>query len=540
MFSAKRWLLLLLLLVGLGGGGYFFLHNTQIFAQEGAGNTAVDAAAEGSALSAISIQPVSAAFDEVSASGHIALVNQLVVAPEVSGKVQAISVEVGDEVIAGDLLLTLDTVELERALKRAELTVEAQRNALAQLTEAASAAELAVAQANLAEAEQNLADVQAGPSDAEIAAARSSVASAWAKYNELQAGPSQAELTQLSADRKKAEIALAEAQRAYDKVAWRNDVGMTSEAAALQDATIDNEKAQAAYEVSVAAANNSEVQSAISSAQSAQAQLDDLLNSPTAAAIAQAEAQVADAQAALADLQQGPTATELRSTEISLEQALVDLEEAHANLAAAKIYAPAAGTVLAIDTGLGARVSAGSAIVTLADTAELELTIDVAELDVPQVAIGQPVQIEIDALTGKTLQGEVTAIAPSSDSTSGVIYYPVTIRLTDDELANVRPGMTAVATIRNTQVALSDGWLVPTTAIAQVDGQSVVTVVDGENTRQVRVATGAVQGEWTVVQSQELAAGDQVQGTLASFTNENTGRFGPPGGGPPGGGPRGQ
>ncbi|MCB0188845.1 MAG: HlyD family efflux transporter periplasmic adaptor subunit, partial [Caldilineaceae bacterium] len=271
-----------------------------------------------------------------------------------------------------------------------------------------------------------------------------------------------------------------------------------------------------------------------------QAQLDDLLNSPTAAAIAQAEAQVADAQAALADLQQGPTATERRSTEISLEQTLVDLEEAHANLAAAKIYAPAAGTVLAINTGIGERISAGTAIVTLADTTELELTIDVAELDVPQVAIGQPVLIEIDALTGKTLQGEVTAIAPSSDSTSGVIYYPVTIRLTDDELANVRPGMTAVATIQNTQLALSDGWLVPTTAIAQVDGQSVVTVVDGENTRQVHVETGAVQGEWTVVQSHELAAGDQVQGTLASFTNENTGRFGPPGGGPPGGGPRGQ
>lgn len=538
MYISKRWLLLLVVLVGLGGGGYFFLNNTQLLAQEGANNRTLQGV-EDTTLSNIPIQPASAVLDQVSASGNIALVEQLVVAPDVSGKVQSINVHVGDQVSAGDLLLTLDTVAVERALKRAELAVDAQRNALAQLTEEATDAELAVARANLAEAEQNLADVKAGPSDAEIAAARSSVSSSWSKYNELQAGPTQAELTQLSADLKKSEVALAEARRAYDRVVWRNDVGMTSEAAALQDATIDYEKAQAAYEVSIAAADNSELQSAVSSAQNAQAQLDDLLNSPTAAEIAQAEAQVADAEAALAELLDGPTASELRSTEISLEQALVDLEEAYANLAAAKVYAPTAGVILALETGIGERISEGVAVVTMADTTRLELTISVAELDIPQVAAGQPAQIELDALSGQIFQGEVTSIAPSSDSTSGVVYYPVTIQLADEQLTNVRPGMTAVATLQNTQSAMSDGWLVPTSAISQVNEQSVVTVVDGENSRQVRVETGAVQGEWTIVQSSELAAGDQVQGTLASFTNENTGGFGPPGGGPPGSGPRG-
>lgn len=540
MYISKRWLLLLLILLGLGGGGYFFMSNTQLVAQEGVNNQNFQGLEDAALPSTIPIQPASAVLDQVSASGNIALVEQLVVAPEVAGKVQTVSVKVGDQVAAGDLLITLDTVALERALKRAELAVEAQRASLEQLTEEATDAELAVARANLAEAEQNLADVKAGPSDAEIAAARSSVSSSWSKYNELQAGPTQAELTQLSADLKKSEVALAEARRAYDRVVWRNDIGMTSEAAALQEATIDYEKAQAAYEVSVASADNSELQSAVSSAQSAQAQLDDLLNSPTAAEIAQAEAQVADAEAALAELLDGPTASELRSTEISLEQALVDLEEAHANLAAAKIYAPTAGVILAIETGIGERISEGTAVVTMADTTQLELTISVAELDIPQVVAGQPAQIELDALSGQSFQGEVTAIAPSSDSTSGVVYYPVTIRLTNEELANVRPGMTAVATLQNSQAAMSDGWLVPTSAISQVNGQSVVTVVDGEVTRQVRVETGAVQGEWTIVQSSELAMGDQVQGTLASFTNENTGGFGPGGGGPPGGGPPGR
>ncbi len=550
MYIDKRWLLLLLILVILGGGGYFFFANTTLNAQEGTTqratngasngttNRAANGAANDAAPSAITIQPATALVGEVSASGHIALVNQQVVAPDVGGTVQQVDVKIGDTVAAGDLLLALDTTTLERAVKRAELSVEAQRNALAQLTEAATDAEVAVAEANLTEAQQNLADVLAGPSNAEIAAARSSLSSSWSKYNELQAGPSQAELTQLSADLKKSEVALAEAKRSYDKVVWRNDVGMTSEAAAMQDATIDYEKAQAAYQTSIAAADNSELQSAISSAQNAQVQLDDLLNSPTEAEIAQAKAQVADAEAALATLQEGPTDSELRGTEISLEQALVDLEEAYGNLAAAKLYAPTAGTVLAVDTAVGERVSEGTVVVTLADTAELELTIDVAELDVPQIAVGQPAAVAIDALSGKPFSGEITVIAPSSDSSSGVVYYSVTVRLTDSELAQVRPGMTAIATIQNTQSAMSDSWLVPTTAIQEQNGQNVVTVINGETQTAVTVTPGAVQGEWTMVQSADLQAGDQVAATLASYTNENSG-FRGPGGGPPGGGPPG-
>ncbi|MFZ4662244.1 MAG: efflux RND transporter periplasmic adaptor subunit [Caldilineaceae bacterium] len=539
MYIGKRWLITWLILLVAGGGGYFFLTNAQVVAQEGPTNRGFFGRLTGSSTPAVAapitvtIQPASALISEVSAAGHIALVNQQFVAPEVSGVVKSVKVKAGDQVQAGDLLLAFDTVALERAVKRAQLTVAAQRNNVAKLTEPADAAELAVAEANLADAQENLADVEAGPSDAELAAARSSVASSWSRYNELKAGPSQDELTQLSAALKKAEVALAEARRTYGKVAWRNDLGMTAESAKLQSATIDYESAKAAYAQSIAAADNSDVQSAISSAQNAQAQLDDLLNSPTAAQIATAKARVAEAEKALADLQKGPTDSDLQAAQINLEQALVDLEEAYVNLAAAQVVAPVAGTVLAVDAQVGQRVNAGAAVVTLADTSQLELTIEVAELDLPQVAIGQAAVIDIDAFSGQPLNGVVAAIAPSSSSASGVVYYPVTIRLTDQELTSVRPGMTAVATIKETEAA-SDGWLVPTTAIQQQDSQAIVIVVSGTTTNTVAVTTGAMQGEWTVVQSAQLKAGDQVVGSVATYLDRQQQRFGPPGGGPPG------
>ena len=153
-----------------------------------------------------------------------------------------------------------------------------------------------------------------------------------------------------------------------------------------------------------------------------------------------------------------------------------------------------------------------------------------------QIAAGQAAVVEVDALAGQTLAGEVTTIAPSSSSDSGVVYYPVTVRLTDADLSRVRPGMTAIATIQNETVA--NGWLVPTTAIRPQGDQRIVLVVKGETETPVVVTAGAIQGEWTMVESPELQAGDQVSGTLASFVNDdnNNRRFGPGRGGPPGGG----
>ncbi|MEZ4609309.1 MAG: efflux RND transporter periplasmic adaptor subunit [Caldilineaceae bacterium] len=326
---------------------------------------------------------------------------------------------------------------------------------------------------------------------------------------------------------------MAEAQRNYDAIAWRENLGMTAEAATLQEATIDYEAAKAAYAEATAPADDSELQSALSAAQSAQVQLDELRDSPTEAQIATAQAQLASAQATLDDLLDGADAQEVRNAEISLEQALLDLEEAYANLAAATITAPMDGAVLEISATRGEQINAGAVAATMADTGLLELTIDVAEVDIVQVAAGQPVDVEIDALSGRTFAGVVDTIAPATDATTGVVSYPVTIRLTDDDLTGVRPGMTAVATIRNTTAAAEGSCqLVPTSAIQTRDGVSQMTVVRGESSqkssRWSRVHPGRVDGG-----AFRSPSGRQgIQGSLASYVNESSGRqFGGPGNG---------
>jgi len=191
---------------------------------------------------------------------------------------------------------------------------------------------------------------------------------------------------------------------------------------------------------------------------------------------------------------------------------------------------PIDGTVLEIAAERGEHIGSGTVVVTLADTTQLQLTVDVAETDIVQVAVGQAVEVEIDALSGQTFAGVVSDIAPGSDDDSSVVSYAVTIRITDDSLDRVLPGMTAVATLSSGDAAaLDDQWLVPTDAIRQQGDSAVVLVVRDEGTVPVTVVPGTVQAEWTTVQSSELSVGDEVMGSVTSYATEDTA------GGPPGG-----
>lgn len=527
--KGRRWAGGLLAAGALVFGGYFGLTTTGIWAA-----SAADTAT--AAVTTVTIQPADLAATTVSASGNLALTAERSVTLAAGGVVENIAVAVGDQVQAGDLLLALDTTELERTLALAQLQVDAAKLALADLQTPATDAELAQAQAALLEAQENLAEVQAGPSSAELAAAQSSLAAAQSGYAELQAGPSEAELTQLSADMKKAEIALAEAQSAYDQIAWQNSAGMTSEAVALQDATIDYESVKAAYAESTAAASDSELQSAAGSIQSAQVTLNELLNSPTAAEVAAAEAAVADAEASLADVQAGATANDIQSAQNTLAEALIALEAAQRDFEAATVTAPISGYVITLDATLGVESSAGSVVATIADPTQLELSINVAESDIPNVSIGQAATVELDALPGQRFAGVVASISPVNDSSATAISYPVTIQLTSGDFTGVKVGMNAVATLTSTATVAANSWLVPTNALSTEGSATVVMVVRDEQTVPVGVTSGAVQGEWTIVTSADLQAGDAVVGSLSSQSDEQSGGMGGEMGSPPAGG----
>ncbi len=478
------------------------------------------------------IRPADTAVDRVTAAGNIELVDTVQVVAQVNGYVEEVLVDVGDVIDSGDLLVALERGDLRRAVDQARINLTSAELQLENLLADAGAAELAAAEADLKSAQENLAEVQNGASHGELAAARSSASSAWARYNDLLDGASENERIQLAATVENARVTMQEAQTAYDKVVWREDVGMTPQAAQLQQATISYESALAAYAEAIAPASKADLQSALSQAQTAQQQLDDLLAGPTAVNIAAAEAQVAAARSKLDTLLRGANETDIKLAQLSIEQAQLTLLAARLDLIKAELVAPAAGTVLGVNVDESDRISAGAVAITLADLSQLQLTIDVAEVDIPKISVGQLADVTIDAFPDRVFAGMISGIDPSSNAQEGVIDYPVTVRLIDDALTDVRPGMTAVATLRR---KMADArWLVPTTAIQENSDETIVLKSSDGQTLPVAVVVEGVQGEWTVVRSTQLQSGDEVMGatTFVNQEDEWVPFSGPPPGAP--------
>jgi HlyD family secretion protein len=445
----------------------------------------------------------------ISAAGNVDVITQTSVVFQVNGTVASVNVQAGDKVNAGDVLATLDTTDLARAERQAELNLASSQAALQKLTNP-DPRDVQAAQAQLASAQQNLYKVLAGPTASQLAAAKANLASAQDAYTKLLAGQTQDQLTQLAAAVADAQEALQQAQSAYDKVANLGDAGSTTQAQALQSATVAYQNAVAAYNQATQPPDAATVQADLNAVKSAQYQLENL--QPTEADIAAARAAVSSAQTALNKLT-APSQVDVQTAQIAVQQAELNLQLAKTNRDDAQLRVPIAGTILTVGVVVGQQVSTGFQAVTVADVSQLQLAVNLAEIDVTRIQLAESVEISIDALPGRTYHGTIIRIAPSSTSVQGVVNYPVTIQLTDKDLSNVRPGMTAVANM--VDIHASAGWLVPTNSIQQQQGKTVVLVIRGGQPTPVAVTPGEQQGEWTVVQSPDLHAGDAVVGSVS-------------------------
>ncbi len=468
----------------------------------------------------VEIRPPSSIVDALTAAGTIELINKRQVVLQVDGIISNVPVKVGDKVAAGDLLVGLDTTDLERSVNRFQIDLKTAQAELQKLQAGSNPDEIATAEANLKAAQENLAKVQAGATADELAAAQSKLGSAQAKYKELLAPPTNADLDEVKAELEKADIDRQNAQREYDKIKWRNDKGMQPESAALQKATVEYERVLAKFNRINQPTAKSSVEDALSNLQKAQGDLEALKQKPTPSDLADAQAKVTDAEQRLNKLNAGATAAELQAAEAKVQKGQLDLEDAQIKLQNAQVFAPQAGTVLDIAVAVGDRATVGKTLVTLADTAQLKLTVKVAEVDITKIAVGQQVQIAIDAIRGHQFNGIIDSIAPINQSDKDVVNYPVTIRLTDATLDGVRPGMNAVATLVDSGPATSS-WLVPSSALrSQGDGRTLVLVQRGEGFAPVPVKPGENQGEWTLVEAPDLHAGDKVQGTVSTYVDQ--------------------
>ncbi|MCL4529023.1 MAG: efflux RND transporter periplasmic adaptor subunit [Chloroflexi bacterium] len=216
--------------------------------------------------------------------------------------------------------------------------------------------------------------------------------------------------------------------------------------------------------------------------------------------LALAQAQLDDAQRNYDRLKNGPN-----PDDVAAAQANVDAAQATINLA--RIVAPFSGTVTQANPLPGDQVSAGTFAFRVDDLSALLVDVQVSEVDINNVAVGQPVTLTFDAIQGKTYDGVVTEVSQAGDVSSGAVNFTVTVKLTNADLL-VKPGMTAAVNIIVNQV--KDQILVPNQAVRLVNGKRVVYILENGAPKQVEVALGASSDTMSVVTGGNLKIGDLV------------------------------
>lgn len=171
----------------------------------------------------------------------------------------------------------------------------------------------------------------------------------------------------------------------------------------------------------------------------------------------------------------------LRSAEISMQ----NLQDTMNNYT---ITAPISGTIIEKDAKVGDAVKTGDTLCIVYDLSYLEMSINVDELQISSISVGQKVQITADAVPDKTYVGTVTRVSMKGKSDGGTTTYPVSIRIDDTD--GLRPGMNANAEIVVAEA--KNALVVPNAAV--VRGSYVLVTKDSPSAASADTAMEAPEG----------------------------------------------
>jgi RND family efflux transporter MFP subunit len=439
---------------------------------------------------------------EVTASGSVQPARRAELSFETTGRVADVRVRIGDEVAAGDLLVTLDSDQLELQVEQAEANLTAAQAQLAKLKAGAGAEEIeasranvraAAAQADAAAAERD--QLASGAGKAEIAAAEAEVASALTQQKKAE-DLHEATMRCVTVTREAGDVVeIGDGQTITLTEGFERTIcpllGVPEEQARyrLQAANEGLEAARARLKETRAGANANQLSAA---------------QSNVAAAVARRDA----AQAQLDLLLEGATEDQIEAAETSVEQAQASLRQAELALEQTGLEAPFDGIVAAVNVSTGQQVAAGIPVLSLVKPEPFHVVVGVDELDVRQLARGQRARLSFDALRETVVTGTVGRIAEAAGLDEGVVTYDVRIDPGSSD-APIRADMTASASIVVEEI--SDALKIPTWAV-HIDsetGQYYVRRRSAEGIERVDITLGA-RNEGIAQVLEGLSAGDEI------------------------------
>ncbi len=220
--------------------------------------------------------------------------------------------------------------------------------------------------------------------------------------------------------------------------------------------------------------------------------------SPSDSQLKQAQAALEQTRAQLGRLT-NPNPNDVKSAQASVDQARAARDLAKTRLDYAIIKAPFDGVVTRVDVDLGSTVSAGRVVLAIADPSEYRVKLNIDEIDIAKIQVGQDVTITLDAYRGENIPATVTEVASVATTVQGVVNYVVTVTLRNSQMP-IKIGMTADA---NIVVAQKDNVLLLSNRAIRAAGKSYFVTLQkspGE-TQEIQIQAGLANDQETEVVS---------------------------------------
>lgn len=216
-------------------------------------------------------------------------------------------------------------------------------------------------------------------------------------------------------------------------------------------------------------------------------------------------------------LRRGARPEVIRSARAEVTRSRAGLEQARSRLEQGVVRAPFRGVVLEKVRDVGDSVvpggvdrrGSGSAILRIASDDGLRVEVEVSEVNLAQVKLGQPARVVLDAWADKAYEGRVAKLMPSANRQKATVKAEVVLLSSD---ALVRPEMGAkvqLMEVSDTAVGASRRLLIPKAAVVPAPDGPTAFVLDGERVRVRRVQVGTARGDLVEVGS-GLAEGQYV------------------------------
>jgi HlyD family secretion protein len=405
------------------------------------------------------------------------------VTPKLSSTVTNVFVKQGDVVTKGQLLVALNKQD---ALERLQEARDNLAIAGAKLQEVESQASLAPTQARL-----------------QVEQAEVSLLNAEAKLTQLKEGAKAQDIDQAKIQVRQAQLSCDNAENEYNRYKTLFEQGAVTRQ--------QLESAESKYLTSA------------ESLKAAEQKLDLLLADPDPVELAAAEASVAQARTNLKVAEANEKSTnidqQLLTARAQVAQARNSVSSAERNLSLADVISPIDGTITEVSAQPGQMAGQSNAVAVVTDLKHLNILANVDETDVHSVKAGQVADVKVESILGKVFTGIVENVAEQGKVISGVVYFEVTVKVTDDTGA-LKSGMTADVDIIVDE--RSNVLVIPNTALENFRGLVMARVLDGNNEPSFkRVELGISDGTFTEVIS-GLEPGEMVaipsSGTDAAST----------------------